>query len=76
MIVNKDTPDESGREGYAFYLLECSGYGDVWRDEIERRINEGYNIEVIITDLLMNRVDSWNSYRLKDINRRLDEKCL
>ena len=77
MIINKDTPDDSGRIWEAFALLESSGYSEVWRGEIERRINEGTpdEIEVIIMDLLLNQVDRWEGFRLKDINRRLDEKC-
>ena len=77
MIINKDTPDESGRDGYALYLLESSGYSDAYRGEIGRQILEGApdEIEVIIMDLLMNQVDRYTSFRQKDINRRLDEKC-
>lgn len=76
MIINKDTPDDTGRLWYAISLLESSGYSEVWRGEIERRINEGTpdEIEVVIEDLLLNQVDRWSSFRLKDINRRLD-KC-
>lgn len=76
MIVNKDTPDESGRLWYAFGLLESSGYVDPWKSEIYDWISVGTpdDIEVIIDDLLLNQVDRWSSFRLKDINHRLDEK--
>lgn len=68
--------DDSGRESYAFSLLESSGYEDPWREEINYRITESTpdEIELIIEDLLLNQVDRQSSYRLKDINRRLDDK--
>ena len=76
MKITKDIED-FGRDGYAIFLLESSGYSDVWKAEIERQIFEGTpdDIEEIIQDLLLNQVDKWNNFRLKDINRRLDEKC-
>ena len=76
MIIRSDIEDDSSRINYALILLESSGYSDPWREEIEYRINEGTpdDIELIIEDLLMNQVDLENSYRLKDINRRLDDK--
>ena len=74
MIVHKDTPDESGRDGYAYALLESSGYIDPWKSEIAERISEGTpdDVEVIIADLLLNQVDRWSSFRNKDIWRRVD----
>ena len=76
MIITKEIEDP-GRDRYALSLLVSSGYSEVWQAEIERRIYEGTpdDIEEIIEDLLLNQVDNWNSYKLKDINRRLDEKC-
>jgi len=66
--------DDSGRISYALILLESSGYEDPWREDIQYRINEGTpdEIEMIIEDLLLNQVDRESSYRIKDINRRLD----
>ena len=77
MIVSKDVEDE-GRWGYALSLLESSGYDEPWKSEIADSIREGSpdEIELIIQDLLLNQVDRYINYRLKDINRRLDEKCL
>ena len=77
MKITKDIEDE-GRVGYALTLLESSGYVDPWKSEIASIITESSpdDIELIISDLLLNQVDRWDSYRLKDINRRLDEKCL
>jgi len=74
VIINKDIPDESGRENYAFYLLNSSGYSDDVRSLIAEEIQDGTpdDIEIIIEDLLLNQVDRWSSFRLKDINRRLD----
>jgi len=78
MIINKDTLDESGRDGYAYALLESSGYVEPWKQEISDRISEGTpdDIELIIADLLLNQVDKWTGYRNKDINRRIDNQCL
>jgi len=76
MIVKKDTEDY-GRESFALFLLENSGYVDPWREEIANRIANSSpdEIELIIEDLYLNQVDKWSSFRLKDINRRLD-RCL
>jgi len=78
MIIKKDIIDESGRDGYAYSLLESSGYVDPWKSEISDRISDGTpdDIELIIQDLLLNQVDKWSSYRNKDINRRIDQQCL
>ncbi len=76
LTAKRDTIDE-GRTGYALVLLESSGYTEPWKSSIALEINEGYpdDIELIIQDLLLNQVDLWNSYRNKDIQRRLDIKC-
>ncbi len=76
MKITKDIED-FGRESFALFLLESSSYEDPWRDEIANRINNSSpdEIELIIEDLYLNQVDKWSSFRLKDINRRLD-RCL
>ena len=73
---SRDTVDES-RSGYALILLDSSGYEDPWRADIANQITDGSpdEIELIIQDLLLNQVDSWNNYRQKDIQRRLNSKC-
>lgn len=74
MITAKRDTEEPNRAGNALALLESSSYVDPWKSEISAKINSGSadEVELIIQDLLMNQVDSWNSFRLKDINRRLD----
>ena len=74
ITASRDTADE-GRDSYALFLLESSGYVDTWKQDIEQRILNGTpdEIELIIEDLLLNQVDNWNNYRLKDINRRLNK---
>lgn len=78
MIINKDTPDNSGRDIYAFYLLESSGYVDPWKSEIGVSISEGApdDIEVIIKDLLLNQEDRWSSFTDKSIIRRINRKFM
>ena len=77
MITADREPIEEGRGGYALALLESSGYEDPWKEEIAFNIINGTpdDIELIIADLLMNQVDTGDSNRLKDINRRLDRLC-
>ena len=77
MEINKDMMDDSGRDSFAFFLLDNSSYDDPWREEIADRIAESTpdEIELIIEDLYMNQIDRWTAFRLKDINRRLD-RCL
>ena len=77
MITGKRDTEEFSRSGYALVLLESSGYIDPWKSEIASSISEGSadEVELIIQDLLLNQVDNWSSYRQKDINRRLDQKC-
>ena len=77
MITGKRDTEEFSRSGYALVLLESSGYVEPWKSEIASSINEGSadEVELIIQDLLLNQVDNWSSYRQKDINRRLDQKC-
>ena len=77
MITADREPIEEGRGGYALALLESSGYEDPWKEEIANEILNSTpdEIDLIITDLLMNQVDTWDSNRLKDINRRLDRLC-
>lgn len=74
---SRDTEDGFSRDGYALYLLESSGYDEQWRELLSKEISEGSpdEIEIIIEDLLQNQIDTWNSYRQKDIKRRLDQKC-
>lgn len=74
-MIIADQNTNSDRVSYALALLESSGYDDPWRDEIAYEIIHGSPDEVdqLIEDLLMNQVDRWQSYRLKDINRRLDK---
>lgn len=76
MKITKDMMDDSGRAGYAFALLESSGYVDPWKSEIAYEISESSpdEIELIIQDLLLNQVDRYTNYRNKDIQRRLDIK--
>ncbi len=76
LTAKRDTIDE-GRGGYALLLLESSGYIEPWKSAIASEINDGTPdaIELIIQDLLLNQVDFWNSYRNKDIQRRLNIKC-
>ena len=71
----RDTPEDN-RAGYAYMLLESSGYQDPWKQEIHDAIRAGSNdeIELIIQDLLLNQVDIWKSYRNKDIQNRLNQK--
>jgi len=75
MKIKKDVED-FGRVSYALALLESSGYVDPWKSEIAHEINTSSpdDVDLIIEDLLLNQVDTWNAYRLKDINKRLD-KC-
>ena len=77
MITGSRDTEDSGRDGYAYYLLESSGYNDMEKSDINHKISNSSpdEIEEIIQDLLLNQVDTWNNYRLKDINRRLDLKC-
>ena len=77
MIRADREPIEEGRGAYALALLESSGYEDPWKEEIANEILNSTpdEIDLIITDLLMNQVDTWDSNRLKDINRRLDRLC-
>jgi len=72
---NRDTED-FGRAGDALALLESSGYVEPWKSDIASEILSGSpdEIELIIQDLLLNQVDRWSGYRLKDINRRIDER--
>ena len=74
MITADREPIEESRGAYALALLESSGYVDPWKEEIAEEIRTGSadDVEVIIQDLLMNQVDTWDSNRLKDINRRLN----
>lgn len=74
MIINRDMKDDSGRDGYAYSLLESSSYEDPWKEEISYNISIGTpdDVEVIIQDLLLNQVDRWTSFRQKDIKKRLD----
>jgi hypothetical protein len=74
MLINRDMEYDSGRMSYALALLESSGYEEARRSEIAFEISESTpdQIEIIIQDLLLNQVDNWNGFRLKDINRRLD----
>jgi len=74
MITGSRDTEDFGRGGDALTLLESSGYVDPWKAEIADRINEGSpdEIELIIQDLLLNQVDRWNSFRNKDIQRRLN----
>jgi len=73
LIINRDIED-SDRGMIALSLLESSGYDEPWRESIADEINSGSpdEIELIIEDLLLNQVDRQSSYRLKDINRRID----
>ena len=77
MITANREPIDEGRGAYALALLESSGYEDPWKEEIAFNIVHGMadDIELIIEDLLMNQVETWDSDRLKDINRRLDRIC-
>ena len=77
MITGSRDTEDSSRDGYAYYLLESSGYNDMERSAINHKISNSSpdEIEEIIQDLLLNQVDTWSNYRLKDINRRLDLKC-
>jgi hypothetical protein len=73
---SRDTTEEN-RAGYAYALLESSGYVEPWKTEIANSINEGseMDIELIIQDLLMNQVDNWQNFRPnKDVLRRLDDR--
>ena len=74
MITGKRDTEDQDRVNEALFLLESSGYVDPWKAEIADRINEGSpdEIELIIQDLLLNQVDRWNSFRNKDIQRRLN----
>ena len=74
MITGSRDTEDFGRVYDALTLLESSGYVDPWKAEIADRINEGSpdEIELIIQDLLLNQVDRWNSFRNKDIQRRLN----
>ena len=74
MITADREPIEESRGAYALALLESSGYTSPWSDEIAQEIAEGSadEVEMIIQDLLMNQTDTWDGYRLKDINRRLN----
>jgi len=74
MITADREPIEESRGAYALALLESSGYVDPWKEEIAEEIRTGSadDVEVIIQDLLMNQTDTWDGYRLKDINRRLN----
>lgn len=76
ITAKRDTEDNSGRSGYALVLLESSGYVDPWKSEIMSDINDSTpdEIELIIQDLLLNQVDSWKSFRQKDIDKRLKDK--
>ena len=76
MIIKKDIIDESGRDGYAYSLLESSGYEPPWKDEIYDRISDGTpdDIELIIQDLLLNQVDRYTSFTDKSIIRRINKK--
>ena len=76
MITANREQIEEGRGAYALTLLESSGYIEPWKSEIADAINDSSidEIELIIQDLLLNQVDLFASYRLRDINRRLDAK--
>jgi len=76
MITGKRDTEDFGRGGDALTLLESSGYVDPWKSEIADRINEGSpdEIELIIQDLLLNQVDSWNGYRNIDIYKRMKQR--
>jgi hypothetical protein len=76
ILADDHTIEPEGRISYAIVLLEGSGYSEAEKENIYHRINNATpdQIEDIITNLELNRVDMWNSYRLKDINRRLTEK--
>ena len=76
IIADQYTEDNSSRVNEALILLESSGYEDAWKEEIAYEIINGTPDEVdqIIEDLMINQVDTWNNFRLKDINRRLDMK--
>ena len=75
MITASRDEIEDSRAGYALALLESSGYTEPWKSEIAQDILDGSadEVELIIQDLLLNQVDRWNSNRLIDINRRLDQ---
>ena len=75
MKITKDIQDE-GRDSFALFLLENSGYVDPWKSEIADRINSSSpdEIELIIEDLYLNQVDKWSGFRNIDINRRIDRK--
>lgn len=74
MITAKRDTEEPTRAVYALSLLESSSYNELQKIEIINQIYAGScdDVEKIIQDLLLNQVDNWTSYRLKDINRRLD----
>ena len=75
MITADREPIHEGRVNEALSLLESSGYEEPFRSEIAAEIMEATpdEIELYIQDLLLNQVDKWQSFRLKDINRRLNE---
>lgn len=77
MLTAKRDTEDWGRVNEALSLLESSGYIEPWVSSIADDINNGTpdDIDMIIEDLLMNQVDRWNSFRQKDINRRLNERC-
>ena len=76
MLTAKRDIEEFDRGIYAISLLESSSYDEPHKLSIIQNINisSADEIELIIQDLLLNQVDSWSNYRLKDINRRLNAK--
>lgn len=76
MITGSRDTEDFDRSGYAFYLLESSGYSDREKAYKTIEIANGSpdEIEVIIKDLELNRVDRWNTWRLYEINKRLNDK--
>ena len=65
-----------GRVSDALTLLESSGYEEARSEQIAFEISEATpdQIDIIIQDLLLNQVDTWRSFKNKDIQRRLDAK--
>ena len=75
--ADRDTQEDT-RAGYAYSLLESSGYTEPWKYEISQEIGAGSadQVELIIQDLLMNQVDKWNSFTNKSINYRINQHDL